>query len=181
MTFYSCKISNTKMEQTEEILKIIDTYSKALDILDKYDHKTITKPKGQESNITITYEECLNLINDLRFKKESELFARERNKGLEGIIGNVYQSIDGKNVYPSSQEKVANLFYLIVKNHVFIDGNKRIGATIFIYALNKYNLLIRNGENVIDNNTLVTLTLLIAQSKTEEKDIMIALIMNFLI
>ena len=125
----------------KEILKVIGEYSKALDILDDYDHKTLKKIKGNIDDRKIEYVECVNIINQLRFNQESSLFAVERNKGLESIIGNIYQSFAGQYVYKSIEEKSANFLYLIVKNHVFTDGNKRIAATLFIYFLNFYGLL----------------------------------------
>nr|MCR5146148.1 virulence RhuM family protein [Clostridia bacterium] len=125
----------------KEILKVIGEYSKALDILDDYDHKTLKKIKGNIDDRKIEYVECVNIINQLRFNQESSLFAVERNKGLKSIIGNIYQSFAGQDVYKSIEEKSANFLYLIVKNHVFTDGNKRIAATLFIYFLNFYGLL----------------------------------------
>ena len=122
----------------------------------------------------------MNIVNKLKFNNDSNLFALERDKGLKAIIGNIFQSFDGKDLYPTTEEKAANFLYLIIKNHVFIDGNKRIAATLFIYFLEYYNLLYINERQVIDNNTLVAITLLIAQSNPKEKDILIVLIMNFL-
>ena len=167
--------------EAKEILKVIGDYSKALDLLDNYDHKDITKVKGNTSDKKITYNNCIKIINKLRFNSDSNLFALERNKGLEAIIGDIYQTFDKKDVYKSIEEKASNFLYMIVKNHVFIDGNKRIGATLFIYFLQFYNILYKNNKQVIDNNTLVALTLLIAQSNPKEKDLIIDLVMNFLI
>ena len=167
--------------EAKEILKVIGDYSKALDLLDNYDHKDITKVKGNVSDKKITYEECIEIINKLRFNSDSKLFALERDKGLESIIGDIYQTFDKKDVYKSIEEKACNFLYMIIKNHVFIDGNKRIGATLFIYFLQFYNILYKNGKQVIDNNTLVALTLLIAQSNPKEKDLIIDLVMNFLV
>ncbi len=165
----------------KEILRVIGEYSKALDLLDDYDHKRISKPKGIKSKIEVTYNECLAVINKLKFNNDSDLFALERNKGLESIINNIYQSYDGKDLYKTLEEKAANFLYLIVKNHTFIDGNKRIGAALFIYFLNFNNILYKNDNKIIDNNSLVAITLLIAQSNPKEKDIIIDLIMNFLV
>ena len=167
--------------EAKEIIKVINNYSNALNLLDDYDHKTIKKPKGTNDDKIITYEECLRVINDLKFNNDSDLFALERNKGLKGIIGNIYQSFNGKDLYPTTEEKCSNLLYLVIKNHVFIDGNKRIGATLFIYFLNYYDLLYKDNKQVIDNNTLVAITILIAQSNPKEKEIIIDLLMNFLI
>jgi len=164
----------------KEILRVIGEYSKALDLLDAYDHRTIKKIKGNKSEIKIEYKECLEIINKLRFNEESTLFALERNNGLDAIIGDIYQTFDGIDVYNSLEEKASNFLYMIVKNHVFIDGNKRIAATLFIYFLQFYNILYKNNKQVIDNNTLTALTLLIAQSNPKEKNIIIDLVMNFL-
>lgn len=164
----------------KEILKVIGSYSKALDLLDDYDHKTLLKPNGNNSNKKVRYEDCIDIINKLRFKEESDIFAIERNRGLEALIGNIYQTFDNNDVYQSIEEKAANFLYMIVKNHVFIDGNKRIAATLFIYFLNFYDILIKNGKQIIDNNTLTALTLLIAESNPKEKEIIIDLVMNFL-
>ena len=164
----------------KEVLKVISSYSKALDLLDDYDHRTFNKVKGKESNKKITYESCIEIINKLRFNNESKIFALERDSGLKAIIGDIYQTFDKKDVYQSIEEKASNFLYMIIKNHVFIDGNKRIGATLFIYFLQFYNILYKDGRKVIDNNTLTALTLLIAQSNPKEKDLIIDLVMNFL-
>ena len=164
----------------KEILKVIGEYSKALDLLDDYDHKTLKKIDGSVDERKIEYKNCIEIINKLRFNEESTLFAVERDRGLESIIGNIYQSFAGKEIYKSVEEKGANFLYLIVKNHVFTDGNKRIAATLFIYFLNFYGILYKNGEQTIDNNTLAALTLLIAESNPKEKDVIIDLVMNFL-
>ena len=163
----------------KEILKVIGEYSKALDLLDDYDHKTIKKIKGRSSSAKIEYQECINIIKTLKFGEKSTIFALERNEGLNEIISSIYQTFDGIELYKSLEEKAANFLYMIIKNHVFIDGNKRIAATLFIYFLEFYNLLYRENKQVIDNNTLTALTLLIAQSNPKEKNILIDLIMNF--
>ncbi len=166
--------------EAKEIIRVINDYSKGLDLLDDYDHKRIVKPNGTVNDKKISYKECIEIINKLKFSNESNLFARERNEGLKSIIGAIYQSYDGIDLYKTVEEKAANFLYLIIKNHVFIDGNKRIGATLFIYFLRYYNLLYIEGKQVIDNNTLVALTLLIAQSNPKEKEVLIDLVMNFL-
>ena len=163
----------------KQVLKVIGKYSKALDLLDDYDHRTVKKIKGSVDDRKIDYEECLNIINTLRFNEESEIFAVERDRGLESIIGNIYQSFGGQDIYNSIEEKAVNFLYLIVKNHVFVDGNKRIAATMFIYFLNYYNILYKDKRQVIDNNTLTALTLLIAESNPKEKDIIVDLVLNF--
>ena len=169
-----------KGSESREIIKVISNYSNALNLLDDYDYKRINKPKGITDDKIITYEECIEVINKLKFNNESSLFALERNKGLKEIIGTIYNTFDGKDLYPTIEEKASNFLYLIIKNHVFIDGNKRIAATLFIYFLNYYNILYKDNKQVIDNNTLVAVTLLIAESNPKEKDILIDLVMNFL-
>lgn len=178
-------IANRMEERLEnndakEILKVIGDYSKALDLLDDYDHRTLKKIKGNVDERKIQYSDCIDVINKLRFNEESTLFAVERDKGLESIIGNIYQSFAGQDIYKSIEEKAANFLYLTVKNHVFADGNKRIAATLFIYFLNFYGILYKNGRQTIDNNTLTALTLLIAESNPKEKEVLIDLVMNFL-
>ena len=171
---------NLKDKDAKEILRVIGTYNKALNLLDDYDHRTLKKNEGSKSNEKINYQECMNIINILKFNEESDLFALERNKGLKSIINNIYQTYDGQDVYMSLEEKASNFLYMIVKNHTFIDGNKRIAATLFIYFLQYYNILYKDGIKVIDNNTLTALTLLIAESNPKEKNIIIDLIINFL-
>lgn len=173
---------DTELKGTEaqEIIKVINNYSNALNLLDDYDHKRISKPNGTINNNKIVYEACMEIVSKLKFNSDSNLFALERDKGLKAIIGNIYQSFDGKDLYPTIEEKAANFLYLITKNHTFIDGNKRIAATLFIYFLEFYNLLYNDNGQVIDNNTLVAITLLIAQSNPKEKDVLIDLVMNFL-
>ena len=178
-------IANRMEERLEnndakEILKVIGDYSKALDLLDDYDHRTLKKIKGNIDERRIQYQDCIDIINKLRFNEESTLFAVERDKGLESIIGNIYQSFAGQDIYESIEEKAANFLYLTVKNHVFADGNKRIAATLFIYFLNFYGILYKDGKQTIDNNTLTALTLLIAESNPKEKEVLIDLVMNFL-
>ena len=162
------------------VLKVITSYTKALDLLDDYDHKTL-KIKGTNKSLKkIDYEECMNVINTLKFNESSDIFALERDNGFKTIIDTIYQTFDGEELYKTTEEKAANFLYLTVKNHAFIDGNKRIAATMFIYFLNYYNMLYKDNTLVIDNNTLTALTLLIAESNPKEKDLITALIMNFL-
>ena len=164
----------------KEILKVIGNYSKALNLLDDYDHRTLKKLNGNESKLKIEYKECIEIISSLKFNENSDIFALERNRGLESIINNIYQTFDGKDIYNSVEEKGSNFLYMIEKNHVFIDGNKRIAATLFIYFLQFYGILYKENNQIIDNNTLTALTLLIAESNPKEKNIIIDLIMNFL-
>ena len=166
--------------EAQSIIKVINKYSNALNLLDKYDYKKVSKPNGTKDNKKITYEECINIINTLRFNNYSDLFALERNNGLKGIIDDIYSTFDGSDLYSTGEEKAANMLYLVTKNHVFIDGNKRIAATLFIYFLNYYGLLYNENGMVIDNNTLVAVTILIAQSDPKEKEVLVDLVMNFL-
>lgn len=166
--------SRIEENDTKDVLQVINRYTKALNLLDDYDHKRIIKPNVNTESIRITYSECKKIIKDLKLNETSELFALERNNGLESIINTIYQTFDNNELYPSIEEKASNLLYLIIKNHVFIDGNKRIAATLFIYFLSIHNKL------YIDNNTLVAITLLIAESNPKEKEIIIDLVMNFL-
>ena len=173
---------DTELKGTEaqDIIKVINNYSNALNLLDDYDHKRVNKPQGTKNSIKVTYEDCMDIVSKLKFNSDSDLFALERNEGLKSIIGAIYQSYDGTDLYPTIEEKAANFLYLITKNHTFIDGNKRIAATLFIYFLEINDILYKDNRQVIDNNTLVALTLLIAQSNPKEKDILVDLVMNFL-
>ena len=169
-----------KGSEAQDIIKVINNYSNALNLLDDYDHKRISKPKGTINDNKINYEECIEVINKLKFNNDSKLFALERNKGLQSIINNIYYTFNGKDTYLTIEEKAGNFLYLITKNYIFIDGNKRKAATLFIYFLDFYKILIKDNKQVIDNNTLVALTILIAESNPKEKEILIDLVMNFL-
>lgn len=164
----------------QQVLSVVERYSTALDLLDDYDHQSMKRPKGSEATYVLTYEECRQAITAMGFAKESALFGNEKDDSFKGSIGNIYQTFGGQEVYPSLEEKAANLLYFITKNHSFSDGNKRIAAAIFLYFLDKNGALFLNGEKVIDDRTLVALTILIAESKPEEKEMMISVIMNCL-
>ena len=169
-------------EQGQKIIKVIKDFTSALDLLDNYDYKEVIKPKGTSADDKrITYGECLEVIGKMKFNEKSSLFALERDKGLESIIDNIYQSFDGTDVYKSIEEKGANLLYLVVKNHVFTDGNKRIAATLFLYFLDFYGILYKGDKKIMEPETLVATTLLIAESNPNEKEIIIDLVMNFLV
>lgn len=170
-----------RSDESYNMLKVIADYTKALDTLDKYDHHQIKKPKGTKSDEIIKYEDCLEVINKMSFKETSPIFGRERDQGLESVIRNVYQEFGGQALYPSIEEKACNFLYFIVKDHIFVDGNKRIGATLFLYFLNFYGLLRREGKNIIEPETLVAVTLFVAQSNPKEKDVVIDLLMNILV
>lgn len=162
----------------QEVLSMIEKYNKALDLLDSYDHQTMTRPKGNESTYVLTYEECMEVIKSMRFGDESDLFGKEKDDSFKGSIGNIYQSFGGVEIYDSLEEKAANLLYLVTKNHSFFDGNKRIAATMFLYFLNKNNALFIDGKKKIEDSTLVALTIMIAESRAEEKEMMISVVMN---
>lgn len=166
--------SRVESKEIGDIIKVINRYSNSLGLLDNYDHHSLNVKNVHVSDDKITYEQCMYIIDSLKSNFDSNIFALERNKGLESIINNIYQTYGGEDVYKSVEEKCANFFYMIIKNHVFIDGNKRIAATLFIYILFFYNIL------NIDNNTLVALTILIAESNPKEKDILINLIINLI-
>ena len=170
------------MLNNEKDFLIIQEYSKALELLDNYDHQVVIKPEGlKKDTYQLTCEECRELIASMSFGSSSTIFGREKSEGaLKGIVDSVYQSAFGEDAYPSIQEKAANLLYFIVKDHPFIDGCKRIAASIFIYFLNQNNLLFRNGEKIISESSLVAITLLLAESKPEEKEMMVKVVMNFL-
>ena len=167
---------------SREVFDVIQKYTQALELLDDYDHQIVQKPKiSNEKAYQLTFNECKKLIESMTFSKSSTIFGKEKTKGaLEGIIGSVYQTAFGEDMYPSVQEKAANLLYFIVKDHPFIDGCKRIAASIFLYFLNKNNLLFKNNKKIISDSTLVAITLLLAESRPKEKEIMINVIMNFL-
>ena len=172
--------SRVENDNNKDILNVINNYSKSLGLLDDYDHRKVVKIKGTISDEIITYDECMYIIDSLKTNFDSDIFALERSFGLKSIINNIYQTYGGEDVYKSVEEKCANFFYMIIKNHVFIDGNKRIAATLFIYILFFYDILYKDDKQVIDNNTLVALTLLIAESNPKEKEILVDVIINLL-
>jgi prophage maintenance system killer protein len=165
-----------------QVLSVIERYTSALDLLDAYDHQRIGKPSGTHTDTPLAYEECRSFINAMRFGNESSLFGNEKDESFKGSIGAIYQTFDGKEVYPTVEEKAANLLYFVVKNHSFSDGNKRIGAALFLYFLDKSKrLLTADGRKRIADHTLVALTLMIAESKPAERELMVNLVMTFLI
>ena len=166
---------------THQVLDIVQSYTKALDLLDDYDHLRVSSPEGVRSTYVLSYEECRAVVDSMRFGSESSLFGVEKDDSFKGVIGNVFQSFGGRDLYPTVEEKAANLLYFIVKDHSFLDGNKRIAATIFLYFLDRNEALFtQDGEKTIDDSTLVAVTILIAESKPEEKDVMVALVRHFL-
>ncbi len=166
----------------EALVSVIEEYTNALDLLDDYDHQCLNKPKGNQTIYELTYQDCRTLIDSMKFKDTSTIFGLEKEEGkLNGILAAVYQNVFDQEVYPSLEEKAAHLLYFLVKDHPFADGCKRIAATIFLEFLNRNHALVKNGKIVIANDTLVAITILTAESKPEEMDIIINLIMNLLI
>ena len=166
---------------SKQVLSVIENYSRALDLLDDYDHQTMKRPRGNAAVYVLTYEECRMLIDQMRFGNESDIFGKEKDDSFKGSIGNIYQSFAGQEIYPSVEEKAANLLYFVTKNHSFWDGNKRIAATMFLYFLDRNGILYdEEGNKLLDDHTLVALTIMIAESRPEEKEMMISVIMNCL-
>lgn len=163
---------------SKQVLTVIEKYNEALELLDSYDHQTMKRPKGNMADYVLTYEECLEVISDMRFGDKSDLFGKEKDDSFRGSIGNIYQSFDGQELYPSMEEKAAHLLYFITKNHSFYDGNKRIAATMFLYFLDKNEALFQDGKKLIDDHTLVALTIMIAESQPAEMEMMITVVMN---
>ena len=163
---------------SKQVLSVIERYSTALDLLDAYDHQNMSRPKGNAATYVLTYEECMDIIANMRFGDESDIFGKEKDGSFEGSIGNIYQSFAGQDLYPTLEEKAAHLLYFVTKNHSFLDGNKRIAATIFLYFLDRNGVLFIDGEKTIDDHTLVALTIMIAESKPDEMEMMITVIMN---
>ena len=165
----------------EELFKVINGYTKALDLLDDYDHQTLAKPKGTINDYVLTYEEAREIINSMKFNEKSDIFGVEKQQGkLNGIIAQVYQDVFGQQLYPTVEEKAAYLLYFLVKDHPFVDGCKRIAATLFINFLFKNKILYKNNKQIISNEALVALTILTAESNPDEMEIVVKLITNLL-
>jgi prophage maintenance system killer protein len=181
VSIQSRMLASTLGIEEKEVLNVIEAYSNALSLLDDYDHRCISKPKGKDSIYQLTYEECRTLIDSMKYGGFSDVFGVEKEPGkLNGIIAAVYQNVFGQEIYPSIEEKAANLLYFLVKDHPFVDGCKRIGASIFLEFLNKNQHLIIDGKQIISDSALVAITLMIAESRPEEKETMVKLVMNFL-
>ena len=166
----------------EELAKVINEYTRALDLLDNYDHQTLVKPKGEKALYVMSYQEARGIIDSMKFNDMSDVFGVEKEQGkLNGIIEQVYQNVFGQELYPSIEEKAAHLLYFLVKDHPFADGCKRIAATLFINFLYKNNHLYRNNKQIISNEALVAITILTAESNPQEMDIIVKLIMNLLV
>ena len=165
----------------EELSKVINEYTKALDLIDSYDHQTLLKPQGSYCDYVMSYSEVREIIDSMKYKETSNVFGVEKEQGkLEGIIEQIYQNVFGQELYPSLEEKAAHLLYFLVKDHPFADGCKRIAATVFINFLYKNNHLYRNNKQIISNEALVAITILTAESNPNEMDIIIKVIMNLL-
>lgn len=162
----------------KQVLSVIEKYSLALELLDDYDHQTMKRPDGNKAVYILSYEECRQVIDSMKFSSDSDLFGNEKDDSFKGSIGNIYQSFAGQDIYPTLEEKAANLLYFVTKNHSFSDGNKRIAATMFLYFLDKNGILFDNGVKLIDDHTLVALTIMIAESQPDEKEMMISVVMN---
>ena len=165
----------------QQVLSVVESYSAALDMLDDYDHQTMSKPKGNKATYVLSYDECREVIDKMKYASCSDLFGNEKDESFKGSIGAIYQSFGGKDLYPSLEEKAANLLYFVTKNHSFADGNKRIAATMFLYFLDKNKALFVEGSKRITDFTLVALTIMIAESKPEEKEMMVNVIMNCMV
>ena len=163
---------------SKQVLSVVERYSTALDLLDAYDHQNMSRPKGNAATYVLTYEECMEIIASMRFGDESDIFGKEKDGSFEGSIGNIYQSFAGQDLYPTLEEKAAHLLHFVTKNHSFLDGNKRIAATMFLYFLDRNGVLFVGGEKTIDDHKLVALTIMIAESKPDEMEMMITVIMN---
>ena len=174
-------IANTMEIEAEDVLKAVSLYTDALQLLDQYDHQTLEKPVGKQPVYRITYDDCRTMINHMEDSFKSDVFGVEKEVGkVEGILAAVYQDVFGGEVYPSLEEKAANLLYFMIKDHPFADGCKRIAASLFLEFLNRNNALFKDGRKVISDGALVAITLMIAESDPKEKDIMTMMVMNLL-
>ena len=166
---------------SDEVLKAVNLYTQALTLLDKYDHQSLEKPEGNQPVYRITYADCRAMVDSMEDSFKSDVFGVEKEPGkIEGILAAVYQDVFGGEVYPSLEEKAANLLYFMIKDHPFADGCKRIAASLFLEFLNRNNALFRDGHKVISDGALVAITLMIAESDPKEKDIMTTMVMNLL-
>ncbi|TXT16326.1 MAG: death-on-curing family protein [Erysipelotrichaceae bacterium] len=163
-----------------DVLQFLIAYNRGLSILDDYDHRTFRTPEGNRDTYLINYIECMDIIHRSKFSGKSDNFARERDQSFNSSISTIYQTFDGEELYPTLESKAANLLYLITKNHSFIDGNKRIASTIFLYFLDRNKALFISGRKRINDETLAALTILIAASDPKDKELLINLILVIL-
>lgn len=169
-----------RLPSSHSLLEFLKAYQRGFQILDDYDHHTLISPKGEKDLYIIDYDECINLIHETMFTDKGDQFAIEKDESFRSSIATIYQSFGGEDLYPTLEDKASALLYFIVKNHSFIDGNKRIGATIFLYFLSKNRALYKMGQERINNDALATLTILVASSRPEDKDIVIELVKTIL-
>ncbi|MDD7223918.1 MAG: RhuM family protein [Lachnospiraceae bacterium] len=164
-----------------DVLRAVNEYTEALLLLDKYDHQALEKPDGAVPIYRITYEDCKEMVGKMRDSFDTDVFGVEKEAGkVAGIIAAVYQSVFGEDAYPSIEEKAANLLYFMIKDHPYADGCKRIAASLFLEFLDRNNTLFVDGTKRISDGTLVAITLMIAESKPDEKDVMVKMVMNLL-
>ena len=174
-------LADTLSVEQQDVLRTVSQYTEALLLLDQYDHHDLEKPEGTKPLYKLTYKDCRDIISRLETEYKSDVFGVEKEAGkVEGILGAVYQDVFGGEVYPSLEEKAANLLYFIIKDHPFNDGCKRIAASLFLEFLNRNDCLFKNGEKTISDGTLVAITLMIAESDPSDKEIMITLVMNLM-
>ena len=174
-------LANALDVEEADILKAVNEYTDALLLLDQYDHQTLKKPSGKMPTYRITYDECVTMVNNMRDSFNTDVFGIEKEAGkVKGIIAAIYQSAFGYDAYPSLEEKAAYLLYFMIKDHPYADGCKRIAASLFLEFLDRNNALFVNGEKKISDGALVAITLMIAESRPEEKDVMVTLVMNLL-
>lgn len=164
------------LPSSNSMLEFLKAYQRGFKILDDYDHHQLEIPVGQKDTYVLHYDECMKLIHNTMFENKGDLFSIERDDSFRSSISTIYQSFGGVDLYPTLEDKASALLYFIAKNHSFIDGNKRIGATTFLYFLEKNNALYKNGMERINNDALATLTILVASSRPEDKEIMMQLI-----
>ena len=175
-------LASTLKVDEAEVLQAVSQYTQALSLLDNYDHQALKKPDGTEPVYRITYTECRAMVDAMGDTFSSDVFGVEKEPGkVEGILAAVYQNVFGSEIYPSAEEKAANLLYFMIKDHPFADGCKRIAASLFLEFLNRNQLLFKDGQKRISDGALVAITLMIAESNPQEKDIMIAMVMNLLL
>lgn len=174
-------LANALDVEEADILKAVNEYTDALLLLDQYDHQTLKKPSGKMPTYRITYDECVTMVNNMRDSFNTDVFGIEKEAGkVKGIIAAIYQRAFGYDAYPSLEEKAAYLLYFMIKDHPYADGCKRIAASLFLEFLDRNNALFVNGEKKISDGALVAITLMIAESRPEEKDVMVTLVMNLL-
>lgn len=163
------------------MLQIIQSYTSALDLLDDYENQALKQPQGTLGSYVLDYKECRKVISGMRFGNESSLFGVEKDDSFRASIGDIYAGFAGQQAYPTVEEKAANLLYFVVKNHSFLDGNKRIAAALFLYFLDRNGLLFdEEGNKRLADEVLVAITIMIAESRADEKEAMVSLVMHFL-